>query len=72
MGNGGFYSAHAVDVKLEEKLPSKPPSGKCKVTNIYVDPDTGKMVVCYDIGRWINVAVFLTSNQNRLIAIGAI
>ncbi len=27
---------------------SNPPSGKCKVTNFYVDPATGKLVVEYD------------------------
>ena len=27
---------------------SDPPSGKCKVTNIYVDLDTGKLTVQYD------------------------
>jgi len=26
---------------------SVPPQGKCKVTNLYVDPDTGKLVVEY-------------------------
>ncbi len=31
--------------KQEEKIPSNPPSGKYKVVNIYVDPDTGKTVV---------------------------
>lgn len=29
-------------------LISQPPSGKCKVTNIYVDPATGKLVVKYE------------------------
>ena len=29
-------------------LVSKPPSGKCKVINIYVDPDTGKTIVEYE------------------------
>jgi len=29
-------------------IPSNPPSGKCKVVNIYVDPGTGKTVVEYD------------------------
>ena len=27
---------------------SNPPSGKCKVTNLFVDPVTGKLVVEYD------------------------
>ncbi len=27
---------------------SVPPSGKCCVTNLYVDPETGKLVVEYD------------------------
>ena len=27
---------------------SKPPSGKCRITNLYVDPDTGKVVVEYE------------------------
>ena len=27
---------------------SKPPSGKCRVTNLYVDPSTGKVVVEYE------------------------
>ena len=30
------------------ELKSVPPSGKCKVTNIYVDPVTGKVIVDYD------------------------
>ena len=29
-------------------LISNPPSGKCKVTNIYVDPVTGKTVIEYE------------------------
>lgn len=29
-------------------MASSPPSGKCKVTNLYVDPDTGKLTVEYD------------------------
>jgi len=27
---------------------SSPPSGMCRVTNLYVDPATGKLVVEYD------------------------
>lgn len=27
---------------------STPPVSKCKVTNLYVDPETGKLVVEYD------------------------
>lgn len=27
---------------------SKPPAGKCRVTNLYVDSSTGKLVVEYD------------------------
>lgn len=27
---------------------SKPPSGKCKIINIYIDPETGKVVIEYD------------------------
>lgn len=29
-------------------IASQPPSGKYKVTNLYVDPVTGKLVVEYD------------------------
>ena len=29
-------------------IPSNPPTGKCKVLNIYVDPDTGKLVIEYE------------------------
>jgi len=29
-------------------LKSAPPSGKCKITNLYVDPVTGKVVIQYD------------------------
>lgn len=29
-------------------LNSNPPVGKCKVTNIYVDQNTGKLVISYD------------------------
>ncbi len=32
----------------EAFIPSVPPSGKCKVVNIYVDPDTGKLVIEYE------------------------
>lgn len=35
----------------EEKfdgLTSSPPSGKCKVTNLYVDPVSGKLTIEYD------------------------
>ena len=31
-----------------EVIESEPPSGKCKVTNLYVDPNTEKLVVEYD------------------------
>lgn len=34
--------------KLETCLISKPPSGKCRVTNIYVNPVTGKMEFEYE------------------------
>jgi hypothetical protein len=27
---------------------STPPPGNCKVTNIYVDPETGKLVIIYE------------------------
>jgi hypothetical protein len=33
---------------LNTLLVSNPPNGKCKVTNIYVDPDTEKTVIEYD------------------------
>jgi hypothetical protein len=41
------------EVKSAEKavelhILSNPPSGKCKITNIYIDPVTGKTVVEYD------------------------
>jgi len=29
-------------------VPSSPPSGKCRVINLYVDPATGKLVVEWD------------------------
>ena len=29
-------------------LPSDPPSGKCLVTNLYVDPSTGRLTVEYE------------------------
>lgn len=29
-------------------LPSNPPSGKCVVTNLFVDPQTGKLAVEYE------------------------
>ena len=32
----------------EDSLGSVPPSGKCKVTNIYVDPLTEKLTIEYD------------------------
>jgi len=31
-----------------EAIVSSPPSGKCKVTNIFVDPMTGKCTVEYE------------------------
>lgn len=37
---------HVEDPSLE--VESKAPVGKYKVTNIYVDPATGKLVVEYD------------------------
>lgn len=30
------------------RIESVPPTGKCRVTNIFVDPGTGKLVVQYD------------------------
>lgn len=33
----------------EDEINTRPPEGKYKVTNIYVDPDTGKCVVQYEI-----------------------
>ena len=30
------------------EIKSNPPKGKCKVVNIYVNPDTGNVVVEYD------------------------
>jgi len=43
----------ATDKLKTELLPdiipiSSPPVGMCRVTNIYVDPETGKFVVLYD------------------------
>lgn len=32
----------------DDVILSQPPSGKCKVTGLYVDPATGKFVVKYD------------------------
>lgn len=29
-------------------LPSTPPTGKCVVTNLFVDPDTGRLIVEYE------------------------
>jgi len=32
----------------EPILVSAPPKGKCLVTNLYVDPDTGKLILEYE------------------------
>ncbi len=39
-------SEHAIIV--EDKIDSKPPVGKYKVTNLFVDPETGRLTVVYD------------------------
>ena len=31
-----------------DMIASKPPTGTCKVINLYINPTTGKMVVEYD------------------------
>ena len=36
------------DYALFKMVKSIPPSGKCRVTNIYVDPVTQKVIVDYD------------------------
>lgn len=33
---------------VKNQFVSVPPSGKNKVVNLYVDPDTGKLVIEYD------------------------
>ena len=33
---------------VHNKVSSIPPKGKYQVTNLYVDPDTGKLVIEYD------------------------
>ena len=35
-------------VQTTDGLNVAPPTGKCQVTNLYVDPDTGRLVVEYD------------------------
>lgn len=38
--------------RIPNQVPkSSPPSGKYKIVNIYVDPETGKIVVEYDNNR---------------------
>ncbi len=34
--------------EMGDNLLSQPPLGKCKVINIYVDPETGKLVIIYE------------------------
>jgi len=34
--------------KVEGGIASDPPVGYCFVTNLYVDPETGKLIVEYD------------------------
>ena len=36
------------ELTVVEGIESKPPSGKCKINNIYVDPDLGKQITEYD------------------------
>ena len=33
---------------ITTKINSNPPVGKCKITNIYVDPITGKTIIEYE------------------------
>lgn len=37
-------------VSVIDKVDSKPPVGKWKVSNIFVDPETGRLTVEYDDG----------------------
>jgi hypothetical protein len=37
----------ASDGSEDSHIPSLPPTGLCAVTNLYVDPETGKLVVEY-------------------------
>ena len=38
------------NISLDGGIPSDPPEGCYKVTNLYVDPTTGKFVVKFDDG----------------------
>ena len=38
----------AMEAQHRAALISEPPPGKCRVTNLYVDPLTGRLVVEYD------------------------
>ncbi len=42
-----FLQRKIVEVKRDVSV-SRPPKGMCLVTNIYVNPETGKLVVEYD------------------------
>jgi len=37
-----------VAVEQDKSVVSIPPPGYCPVSNLYVDPETGKLVVIYD------------------------
>lgn len=45
-GDGIIYEDGKQNVS--NNVVTTPPSGKCKVINVYVDPDTGKLIVQYD------------------------
>lgn len=38
----------AQKVGLVDRICSRPPSGMCQVTGLYVNPETGKIIVEYD------------------------
>jgi len=43
-----FVGEQFEDITAGAKIESNPPSGECKVTNLYVNPTSGKLVVEYD------------------------
>ena len=48
VSNGSLTDNMDGSLTLNMKAISLPPSGKCRVTNIYFDPVTSKLVVEYD------------------------
>ena len=43
--NRKFRETH---IEVQKSVISVPPPGYCPVSNLYVDPETGKLVVTYD------------------------